>query len=148
MTHHPSFGTIVKWDPAGGTSYVAIGQVKDIEGPGLSRGDVDVTTQDSTSGYKEYLPGNPDGGELTFAISLDPNNTAHVGAAGTGLVNDFTRNGCTMPAWEITLQSCGSNAVWTFDGYPKTFTPTYAVEGELESAIAVKVTGVPTLTIS
>lgn len=148
MTHNPAFGTLMKWDPAGGTTYVAIGQVKDISGPNLARGDIDVTTHDSTSGYREYLPGLADGGDVSFAISLDPDNTAHVGAAGTGLVTDFTRDGCTMPAWQVTLKSCGSTAIWTFDGYLNGMSFSSPLEDEQLADVSVKITGVPALAIT
>lgn len=144
MTHHPSHGSILEWDPAGGTSYVAIGQVQDISFPNITRGTIDTSTHDID--YRTYMPGLSDGGDLSFTISLDPANSAHVGGGGTGLLGDFDRAGCTIPAWELTLNVCSGTAVWTFDGFPTGFSGSVGVEGELTADITVKVTGVPTLT--
>lgn len=148
MTHHPSFGTQLKWDPAGGTVYVAIGQVKDIAGPAMSRGDIDVSDHDSANGWREFLPGLADGGTLTFTIGFDSQNTAHLQGVGTGLLGDFDRNGCALPAWELTLTQCAGTAVWTFDGYPNGFNPSAPVEGENTVDIGVKISGKPVLTIT
>jgi len=146
--HHPSFGTLLKWDPAGGTAYVAIGQVKDISGPDISRGDIDVTDHDSTLGWREFLPGLPDGGSLSFTIGFDPGNAAHGTAAGTGLIGDFDRDGCTMPAFEMTLNLCTGTGVWTFDGYPNSMSFAASIEGENTADLSIKITGKPLLTIS
>jgi len=148
LTHHPSWSAALKWDPAGGTSYTAIGQVKDISGPDISRGDIDVTDHDSASGWREFLPGLSDGGTVSFPIGLDTANTAHIGASGTGLLGDFDRDGCTMPAFQLTLNLCSGTGIWTFDGYPNGFSNSYPVEGENTADLSIKVTGKPTLAVT
>lgn len=148
MTHHPSFGSAMKWDPIGGTVYVPVGQVKDITGPAMTRGDVDVSDHDSATGYREFLPGLTDGGVVTFIIGFDPQNTAHIQGVGTGLLGDFEGSGCTLAAWEYTLAVCAGTAVWTFDGYVNGFTQNAPVEGELTADLSVKISGKPTLEVT
>lgn len=148
MTHHPAWSSALKWDPAGGTTYTAIGQVKDIGGPSISRGTIDVTDHDSTSGYREFLAGLPDAGELSFAIGWDPASTVHDDAAGTGLIGDFLDDHCTMTTWQLTLNTCASTAIWTFAGFLTGFSPSVPVEGELTADVTVKVSGVPSLTVT
>ena len=148
MTHHPSFGSALKWDPVGGTVYVALGQVRDVSGPSLTRGDIDVTDQDSTSGYREFLPGLTDGGAVAFDIGFDPENVNHVQGVGTGLLGDFEQDGCTLAAWQWTLSTCAGTAIWTWDGYVNSFTQTTPVEGQHTAAIGVKISGKPTLDIT
>lgn len=148
MTHHPAFGSALKWDPAGGTVYVAIGQVKDISGPGITRGDVDVTDHDSSDGFREYLPGLVDGGVYTFTVGWDSQNTAHLQGAGTGLIGDFDGGGCTLSAWQHTLTQCAGTAVWTFVGYVNGFTMNNPVEGEVTADLSVKISGKPTMTVT
>ncbi len=148
MTHHPSFGADLQWDPAGGTVYVAIGQVKDISGPALARGDVDVTDHDSSLGYREFLPGLTDGGVVTFTIGFDDQNTAHLQGVGTGLAGNMDQDGCTLPAFELTLNSCVGTPVWTWDGYVNGYTPGMPVEGENTVDISIKVSGKPVLTVT
>lgn len=147
MTHHPSFGSALKWDPAGGAAYVALGQVKDIAGPALVRGDVDVSDHDSTLGYREFLPGLVDGGAITFILGFDPNNSAHDQSA-TGLLGNMELDGCTLATFEYTLSTCTGTAVWTFAGYVNAFTSNAPVEGELTANVGIKVSSKPTLTVT
>jgi len=150
MTHHPSFGSELKWDPAGGTGYSAIGQVHDIKGPNISRGTIDTTDQDDASGdgYRTFLPGIPDGGDITFTIGFDPNNTAHTQGAGTGLIGDFVNDGCTPATFQHTLKLCGGTAIWTFPGFLTGFSPSSPLEGEQTADVSVKIAGKPTLSAS
>ena len=122
--------------------------MKDISGPDISRGDVDVTDHDSTLGWREFLPGLADGGAVSFTIGFDTTNTAHRGTAGTGLLGDFDRDGCTMPAWQLTLNLCTGTGIWTFDGYPNGMSFSVPVEGENTADLSVKITGKPTLTVT
>lgn len=146
MTDHPSHGTIVKWDPAGGTTYVAIGQVQDISVPNISRGTIDTSTHDTDA--RTFLPGLTDSGDFSFSLVFDPANTAHSGGGGTGILGDFDRAGCIIPAWEVTLNVCSGTAVWTFDGFPTGFSGAAPVEGALTVDVAVKVTGRSALTVT
>lgn len=148
MTHHPSFGSSLQWDPAGGTTYVAIGQVKDIVGPSLARGDIDVTDHDSSLGYREFLPGLVDGGVYTFTIGWDSQNTAHLQGVGTGLMGDLEQSGCTLSAFEHTFNQCAGTAVVTFAGYVNGMTFNNAVEGEVTADVSVKVSGKATMEIT
>lgn len=125
-----------------------MGQVGDISGPALTRGDIDVTDHDSANGYREFLPGLVDGGVVSFPIGFDPTNTAHLQGVGTGLIGDLEQDGCTLPAWQLTLPPCSGTAIWTFDGYVNGVSATYAVEGQLMHDISVKISGKPTLTIT
>ena len=149
MSHHPSFGSVLKWDAAGGSSYTAIGQVQDISGPSISRGTVDVSDHDSASGYREYLPGLADGGDLTFTIGWDPATTPHKQAA-SGLIGNFELDGCTMTTWEYTLNLCAGTgtAIWTFTGFLTAFAPSAPVEGQNTAAVTVKISGKPLLTVT
>ena len=149
MSQSPSFGIIVKVDMAGSTAYVQVSNIKDVSGPDLSRGDVDATSHDSADGWREFFPGLADGGTFSFPMGLDPTEGVQVGGAGTGLLGDLDRDGCTMPAWEITLNNCGATiAKWTFDGYVNGFSNAYPLEGINTVDVSVKVTGKPTLTVT
>lgn len=146
MTHSPAFGSVLSFDQLGGTVYVAIGQVKDIVMPSIARGDIDVTDHDSTSGYREFLPGLTDPGALTFVIGFDPTNTLH--QQGTaGILGDFDKTGCVLPTWELVLPVCApGTAVWVAAGYMNAYTMNAPVEGEITIDIGVKISGRPVLT--
>lgn len=148
MTHHPSFGSQLAWDPNGGTVYTDLAQVKDITGPSITRGDVDVSDHDSTDGWREFLPGLVNAGVVTWVLGFDPNDTGHTQGVGTGLLGDLDQDGCTLSTFEYTLNTCTGTAVLTFAGYVNGFTPNAPVEGELTADLSVKVSGKVTLTVS
>ena len=150
MTHSPAFGTLLAWDPSGGTAYSNVGQVHDISGPNISRGDIDVTDHDDAAAvfYRSFLPGIPDPGDLTFDIGLDPTDADHAQASGTGLLGDFERDGCTLAAWQMTLKLCSGTGIWTFDGYVNSWSGASPLEGEQLASLGVKISGKPTLTVT
>jgi hypothetical protein len=153
MTRHPTFGAVLSVDWAGGTSYTKIGQVGDIDGPNKSRNEIEVPgDHDLTDNHLKYFAGLSDGGELTFALNLDPNSNQHVGSAGTGLLGSFKDqyNGTQLPAWEYRAEGMqGGTATWTFDGFVTGFEPSMGqVEGSMMADVTVKVSGVPVLTIT
>lgn len=148
MVHHPSFGAAIAVDYAGGTAYTALPQVRDITGPGISRGSTDVTTHDSPDGWREFLPGLPDGGEISFEVSWDPGTATHKQTAGTGFLGDFDSTGCTIPAWQFTLPVCTGTAIWTFDAFYTGAEGAVPVEGELIQSLTAKITGKPSLAVT
>ena len=143
MGHSPSFGAALAWDPAGAAAYTAIGQVKDISGPSIARGTVDVSDHDSPSGFRQFMGGLVDGGEVTFVIGYDKANAQHA-----ALITNFTSTTCTLTTWQLTLNVCSGSAVWTWSGFVTGFTPGAPVEGENTAEVGVKVSGKPTLTVA
>jgi hypothetical protein len=127
--------------------------VRDIGGPTVSRTQIDVPPDhDQTDNYANFFFGVADGGELTFMINLDPGFSAHVGAAGTGLLGSFEEdyNLGTTPSWEFENTGMGGGtATWTFDGGVTGFDfDMGAVEGSMEGDLTVKIVGKPTLTVT
>jgi hypothetical protein len=149
MTHQPAFGAVLSWDPAGGTSYSTIAQVRDITGPDITRGDIDVTAHDSTAGYREFLPGIPDPGSFSFVLGWDPQDADHIQGVGTGIIGDFERAGCSaLAAFRLVLDHCGGTATWTWDGYVSSFSLAVPLEGEYTSDVSLKISGKPTLAVT
>lgn len=48
----------------------AFAEVNDIGGPDISRDTIDVTSLDSTGGYREFIGGFRDGGEVTMGMNF------------------------------------------------------------------------------
>ena len=154
MAKHPSFGSTLSWDPAGGTSWTAIGQVTDISGPSVSRGDVDVTDHDNAvtnggDGWREFTKGVPDAGDLTFGVNWDPVNLdPHGQTAGTGILSDFEDTTGDLAAWQVSLHTLSGTMEWSFSGYLNGASFETPVEGTHSAEITVKISGKPTLTAS
>lgn len=88
-----------------GASYVA--RLTSIEPPEMSKEEVDVTTLDSTGGYREFIPGFRDGGSLSmegFVVLGD--------AGQDGLKDNY--DGDVLESFTVEL---ANGETCTFDGY-------------------------------
>jgi predicted secreted protein len=48
---------------------VSVAEINSISGPNMTRDTIDVTSLDSTGGYREFIPGFRDGGEVTLSCN-------------------------------------------------------------------------------
>lgn len=121
-------------------SYVDVGYVTNITGPGMSRDAVDVTNSNSPNGYREFIGGLRDGGEVSFDIVFVPN------APGiTLLLAEYDREQASQ--CKITLP--GTTAyMWTFDGVCTGFEPAAPIDGKMTASVTFKISGKPTLAVS
>ena len=118
------------------TTYVTIAAVLDMDGPGVQVDMVDVTSRDS-AGWKEFIGGLIDGGEVTFDILYDPDDSTH-SATSPGVVGLLT--GKTVKGWKLTLSDATPTTVWSFNALVKTFKPKAAMKDALRASITLKVT--------
>lgn len=150
MTRHPSRNVTISWDRTGGTSYLAIGQLKDISGPDITRDTFEVTDRDVTGNYKEYWGGYADGGAITFDWNWDPINITTHGAGTSSILANFSdADACAAKAaWQVQADLCGGTATWTFDGILDGYSMDSPEEGVLGGSLSVKISGEPTLTVT
>lgn len=139
MTNINAFGTKLKRGSATGT---AIAQVTNISGPGLSADAIDVTSHDSTSGYREFLQGLKDGGEISLDLNFDPVLATHDKVSG-GVLDDF--NTGTAVSWYLVFTDAATST-WNFSGITTGFELEAPMDDKLAATVTIKVTGVPTLT--
>ena len=112
-----------------GAAWVAIAEVKSISGPTMSREMIDVTSLDSTGGYREFIPSFRDGGTVTLAMLFT--------YAGYNLLKtDFQSD--TLKDYEILL-SDGSSI--TFSGYVQDLPVNVTFDDAVTSDTTIKVTG-------
>ena len=123
-----------------------VGNVMDVSGPNFARDVIDATSHSSPDDFKESIVGRWDGGEMTFDIEWDPQNTNH-----QFLVNQVT----TSPAADdpktyfLRFPSAPAKASFgsiEFKAHLVGFAPLGPVEGKLAASITLKVTGKPTIT--
>jgi len=121
-----AFGTVVKLDT------VALGGVISLSGPGVTIDTIDVTSHSSTSGYREFVEGLADGGELTMEIIFDDANElvlATKRAAGLTVTIEIT--------WPGAI-------VWSAEAWLTGIEPNAASDGALTATVTWKITGVIT----
>lgn len=139
MTKYAGFEVTIQWDPAGGTSFTTVGQVMDVNGPELSRGEIEVTTRDSTNYWEEYLKGFKSGGEITFDVVLDLALATH-GTAATGILSDLADDS-TIPNWRVNFPN---SKMWTVLGFLTGFPPAAPLKDALTTGVTIRTTGEPT----
>lgn len=62
---------------AAATATVTLGSCTDIPFPAISRDAVEVTAHDSPGGFREFIPGLKQVGEIQISLNLIPGNATH-----------------------------------------------------------------------
>jgi predicted secreted protein len=111
-------------------------------GPSMSRDAPDVTHMDSPGGWREFIPGLKDGGEVTVEGNFVPDDPTH--NAETGLLNEFASD--VRGHWRITFPLTGSPPVtWEFDAIMTGFELDMPVDDKLAFTATLKISGQPQL---
>ena len=53
-----------------GSAWVAVAEINSITGPGMSRDTIDVTSLDSTGGYREFITGFRNAGTVSLSMNF------------------------------------------------------------------------------
>lgn len=130
-----AFGTIFGiGDGEISESFTPVAEVTNISGPSLSRDSIEVTSHGSTDGYREYIPGLTDGGEVT--IDLNWNHTSHDDV--WDLIDSEENN----VNFEVLFPDATS---FIFSGHATGFEVTAPIDDKLTASVTFKVSGQPTL---
>lgn len=103
---------------------------------GVESDEIDVTSLDSTGGYKEFIAGAKDGGEVALEgfIKSETNVEAMLALAESQTVEE----------WTIETPS---GSTWVFDAFVKSFKESEStVEGVRGFTASLRVSGAPTYT--
>ena len=130
-----SMGTKFK---IGSSGYVA--ELTDIGGLDISADTIETTTLDS-NGWRTFIGGVKDAGEVSLSGFFNPDDTdgqkALYDSLGTGASSNFT----------IEFPSA-LGATWTFSGIVTKFTTSSAMEDSISFEATIKVSGSPSLIIT
>lgn len=133
-----AIGTLVKiGDGAGSETFTTIAEVGDITGPGMTAETIEVTSQDSTGYFKEYIAGLKDGGELTFPMNFVNS------AAQDALVTDYGNR--TKRNFQV-VTTHGSAKTFAFAGYITNISHSFAIADAAKRDVTIKITGAVTIT--
>ena len=109
-----------------------VGGLTSISGVEISADTIDVTTLDSTGGYREFIGGFKDGGE----VSAD----GYLSDLGTAEATLVAKVGAEEEECVITFSN---GATWTFDGVLTGFSTSADLEDALGFSLTLKVSGPP-----
>ena len=117
---------------------VAIAEISSISGPNMTRNTIDVTSLDSTGGYREFIAGFRDAGEVT----LNMNFTI---AGYLGMLDDFESE--VLQTYQITLDESGINeSEFEFTGLVTSLGMSVPMDDKVTSDVTIKISSTITIT--
>jgi hypothetical protein len=136
-----SFGTLLKIGDGGGPeNFTTIAEVKDIGGPSLELAAEEVTSHGSPGGWREFVGTLLSAGEVTFDLNFVPTEATH--NPSTGLIADMKNR--VKRNFKLVFPNAGATT-WSFAALVTKFEPGEPVEGSLNAAVTLQVSGQPTL---
>lgn len=108
--------------------------VQNITGPDETFDVIDVTTHSSTGGYREFITGLADGGELTATINWHDDEAAHT-ALQEALVNR------ELTAFQLFWPGYDTNNLADFDGYVTGLSRSSPTDAQITRDLTIKITG-------
>ena len=129
-------GTTLKFTPAGGTQ-VVVGKLTSVGEIAPEAEEVDITTLESTGGYREYMQGFRDSGELEITGFHDADD------AGQSALRTAFASGASG-AFEVKFPD---DTAVTFSGFIKSHTIGSAeVDGAIGFGAMIRISGAVTVT--
>jgi predicted secreted protein len=124
-------------------TYTNVAGLKSIGDWVITAETADVTTHQSTGGFREKLPtGIFMVEDLEMVLAYDDTEATHANSAG-GIMHALLNE--TKLAWKINMADSGST-VWTFEAYVTSAgTVIDTGESELQQNVTLTITGQPTL---
>lgn len=131
-----SVGTTFKMGAS--TATTAIGGLTSIGGVEVSADTVDVTALDSEGGYREFLMGFKDAGDVSLEGFLDDADTGQAAAYSALESGDVQKCEIAFP----------NGSKWVFNGIVTGFSTSASLEDAVTFSTTIKVSGKPTFTIA
>lgn len=131
-----AFGTTLGMGNGDGPpeTFTSVGDITGIDVLDIDVDAIDMTTHDSTGGWREFEAGLKDAGELSVDLNYDPSVHGTLFSA-IGVEKN----------WEITLTDSGAAKV-TFAAFINGFKANAPYDDKLSGTFTLKVTGAVTIT--
>lgn len=133
------YGTLLQFsDGASPPAFTTLAEVNDISGPGMSRELPDATHMESPGGWREFLGGLKDAGEITVECNHLPNNATQ--DATDGVLSLFASG--ERRAWRLVFP-ISPTVNWEMDAVVSAFEPSFPVDDKMMLSVTLKVSGQP-----
>lgn len=126
-------GTIIQKWVTGSSVWESIAEVTNIAGPGFTRDLIEVTSLDSVSGWREFIPGFRDGNNVVLSMN-------YTRASLDAFLSDFESD--DVQYYEIVLPD---NTSIEFEGFVQEFPLTIPTDAQITMEVTIKITGAPTV---
>jgi len=124
-------------DGASPQVYTAIGEVLNISGPELSAEQIEVTSLDSTGGYKEYIPGLLDGGTVSIEFNYADGDTQQ-----ETLRTRVSTTNQAAAAYRIVIPDSPHSYV-AFNGIVESYSMSIESGSAITVSVGIKISGAP-----
>lgn len=124
-------GTVFsRWDTST-SAWEAISEINSITGPSMSRDTIDVTSLDSTGGYREFITGFRNAGTVVLAMNFTRDTYEQ-------MKNDFESN--TAQNYQIVLPDV-ENTGLDFEGLVTELPLTIPADDKITADVTIQITG-------
>ena len=114
-----------------GSAWVAVAKINSISGPGMTRDTIDVTSLDSTGGYREFITGFRNAG--TISLSMNFTRTAY-----EQMLNDFDSD--TVQNYQVDLPDV-ENTSLDFEGIVTELPLSIPADDKITAEVVIQITG-------
>jgi predicted secreted protein len=111
---------------------VAIAEVNSITGPTMTRDFIDVTSLDSTGGYREFITGFRDAGTISLSMNFTP-------ASYLALKQDFESS--VAQAYDIVIGNHPTHTTLSFEGLVTEIPITVPTDDKITVDCTIKISG-------
>tara|TARA_R110000824_G_scaffold212432_8_gene398659 strand:- start:3061 stop:3483 length:423 start_codon:yes stop_codon:yes gene_type:complete len=118
--------------------YTKVAEVLSISGPEISAEEIDVTSLDSTGGFKEYITGLKDGGTVSIEANWIKGNAQQI------TMRDAVASGATVNLQIVFADS--PQTIATFIGKVTSFGMGADPSSQLKASLSVRISGAITWT--
>lgn len=123
-----------KWDSSV-PEWTSISEIISISGPGKSRETIDVTSLDSTGGYREFIGSFRDGGTVSLTM-IFRRDTYDI------MDDDFESD--VVQSYEIVLPDADNTTI-EFDGFVTEVPLEISADDAIKANVTIKVTSKPVI---
>ena len=120
--------------------FTAVAEITDLTPPNMARDSIEVTGYSSTSGYREFIAGWRDGGEVSLTANWLPTNATH--DDDTGLLEQWDDD--DLHNYRIVLPD--TLATIAFSGFLTAFEPELPSDEQGKLNCTIKISGAVTIT--
>ena len=126
------------------TATTTIGNIISISGPNSTRDSIDISTMDSGSLQREFIPSMLDAGELTAEMNYDGT------AAGTADKLNTLFTATTAVTWKLSFYDRANtnqtHSFWQSTGFITALGHAVPFDDKVTQSVTIKFTGKPTYT--
>ena len=130
-------GSLLKMGDGGSPeSFTTVAEITSLSGPALTQETIDVTSHDSSNGWREFIGGLKDAGEVSATLNYLPTNATQNDSAG--LI--YVLGQGTLKNWQMVFADASSRVV-AFAALVTAVSITSAIDAQATAEVTLKISG-------